>query len=117
MINKKLLIAVVVIVLVAIVGIFLFVRSHGSTGAVTGVPGENNSNTAEETQTDASKFSEIKEDMTEDAVITLVGTPYDKQTVKTPRGNIIEYWYYTDNNNDVWQIGFSSGTVSVVRKY
>jgi hypothetical protein len=55
--------------------------------------------------------------MTKSQVISLVGEPIEKQTIKTPRGNTIEYWYYEDSNKDVWQIGFSEEKVSVVRKY
>jgi hypothetical protein len=50
-------------------------------------------------------------------VTALVGEPTDKQTITTPKGNVIEYWYYTDSSNQVWQIGFDSIGVSVVRKY
>jgi hypothetical protein len=62
-------------------------------------------------------FSEIVVGMSKDTVVALVGEPTDKQTVTTPKGNVVEYWYYSDSNNNVWQVGFSNGKVSVVRKY
>ncbi len=117
--NKKLLIAIVVIVLV-IIGVFLFMTygkgGDNTTGAATEVPEENADETPE-TGTDGGKFSEITEEMSKADVVDLIGEPTDKQTITTPKGNVIEYWYYTDSSNQVWQVGFDSVGVSVVRKY
>jgi hypothetical protein len=55
------------------------------------------------------------EGMTMDKVKDLAGDPVDKQTITTPKGNTIEYWYY--QKDGTWQIGFSNEVVSVVRKY
>ncbi len=119
--NKKLLIAIVVIVL-AIIGVFLVMTYHkgssdNTTGAATKVPNENANGTVTETGADSSKFSEITEEMSKADVVDLIGEPTDKQTITTPKGNVIEYWYYTDSSDQVWQIGFDSIGVSVVRKY
>jgi len=91
--------------------------ANPQTGAATAPEEQTGTATTGTTTVDASKFSEIKEDMTKSQVVSLVGEPTDKQTITTPKGHVIEYWYYTASNNDVWQIGFSSDLVSVARKY
>jgi hypothetical protein len=123
MIDKKLIIAIVVIVVVIIGGFFAMKYIKGSEGAATGqlteIPGANAGNTAGGTvvKVDASKFSEITESMSASDVVKLVGEPNEKQTTTTAKGHPITYWYYTDSNNKVWQIGISNNEVQVVRKY
>ncbi len=58
---------------------------------------------------------QILEGMTADKVKELAGEPVDKQTITTPKGNIVEYWYY--QKDGTWQIAFSDNVVSAVRKY
>jgi hypothetical protein len=75
-----------------------------------------NPNEATEPQAETKGYpDQIVEGMTMDKVKTLAGEPVDKQTITTPKGNIIEYWYY--QKDGTWQIGFSDEVVSVVRKY
>lgn len=116
MINKKLIIGIVVIALIIVGGFFaakLLKSSDNTTGAITEIPGEN-----EQTATvDVSKLSDITEGMSADDVVALVGEPTEKQTTTTAKGHPITYWYYTDSNNEVWQIGINDDEVQVVRKY
>ncbi len=120
MMNKKLILAIVVIAIVVIGGFFAMKYMKGSeesavTGKLTEVP-----ETKEETSgtaADGSKFSEITESMSSGDVVALVGEPSEKQTTTTAKGNAITYWYYTDSSKNVWQIGISNNEVQVVRKY
>ena len=120
MLNKKLILAIVVIAIVVIGGFLAMKYMKGGeestvTGKLTEVP-ETKEETSEPTL-DSGKFSEITESMSADDVVTLVGEPSEKQTTTTAKGNAITYWYYTDSNDEVWQIGISNNEVQVVRKY
>ena len=119
--SKKLLLAIVVIAIIVIAGAFIYMTyfkgsSDNTTGQLTEVP-EPETDEAAETGVDSGKFSEITEGMSTDDVIALVGEPTDKQATTTAKGHAIVYWYYTDSNDDVWQVGISNDEVQVVRKY
>jgi len=124
MINKKILMAIFVIAIVLVAGTLLTLKYSKGNGAATGqainVPkGNETSAPANEPvkTVDSTQLEAITEGLSTSKVLDLLGEPTDKQTVTTPKGNVIEYWYYTDSNKNVWQIGFSADEVSVVRKY
>jgi len=55
--------------------------------------------------------------MTKSEVTDLAGETADKQTVTTPKGSTVEYWYY-ESGSDVYQIAFdNTDTVSNIRVY
>lgn len=126
--DKKMWIAIVVIAIVVLAGALIALKyskgGEAATGKVINVPGEKNETApvqapAKEAGTgiDSTKLEAITEGLSTSKVSDLLGGPIDKQTITTPKGNTIEYWYYTDSNNHAWQIGFSGDMVSVIRKY
>lgn len=124
--NKKLLIAIVVIAVAIIAGALIAMTyskgGESATGQAVNVPGANNEAAPapanEQSKTvDSTKLEAITEGLSKSKVTDLLGEPTEKQTVTTPKGNVIEYWYYTDSSNQVWQVGFSDDAVSVIRKY
>ena len=125
--NKLLLLGIIVIT-IGLSAAFLaskFLPSEKDlvTGAVLDVEGANinltvaNPDENTESQAETKGYPDkIVEGMTMHKVKDLAGEPVEKQTITTPKGNIIEYWYYA-KGEDVWQVAFSDDAVSVVRKY
>ena len=116
---SKLFLIGIVVILAAIalaVGMFVFSGNDGSaTGAVTGAEAEETGEPAEKASD--GKPGEITEGMTKSEVTDLAGRPADKQTVTTPKGSTVEYWYY-ESGSDVYQIAFdNTDTVSNIRVY
>ena len=112
--SKLLLVAVVGIGILVAIGFFAFTSikdsGDGATGAVTGTEPE----TVEEEAT--GDLSQIKEGMTKDELLELAGEPVEKQTVSTPSGNTITYWYF-EEGKDVYQVAIDEGEVTAVRIY
>jgi hypothetical protein len=124
--NKLLLLGIIVVTigLSAAFLAFKFLPAENdlATGAVLDTKGaevnltvENPDETAEPQAETKGYPDKIVEGMTMDKVKDLAGDPVDKQTITTPKGNTIEYWYY--QKDGTWQIGLSNEVVSVVRKY
>ena len=114
---SKLFLIGVVVILAAIalaVGMFVFSgNDDSSTGAVTGT--EETGKIAEKAS--AGDLGKITEGMTKSEVTDLAGETADKQTVTTPKGSTVEYWYY-ESGSDVYQIAFdNTDTVSNIRVY
>ena len=57
-------------------------------------------------------FAKIQESQTKAEVVSFLGEPLEKQTVKSN----LEYWYY-ESGTDVLQIAFDPDTVSAKRLY
>jgi len=117
--NKLLLLGIIVVTigLSAAFLAFKFLPAENDlvTGAVLDTKGAEMNLTVENPDGTKGYPDKIVEGMTMDKVKDLAGEPVDKQTITTPKGNIIEYWYY--QKDGTWQIGFSNEVVSVVRKY
>ena len=120
--NKILIIGVAVLVVAVVLGVITFkiLPSNSSIKEpITGAAIEESKSDEEvkEESADNSVLAQIKEGMYRDDVVKIAGEPVDKQTIKTPKGNSVEYWYY-ESGNTVYQIAFDdTSTVSVVRKY
>lgn len=128
MINiKRVALAIVVIVIIVVAGFLVMKLNKGSsegaaTGQLTEVPENKNETVTQPAQetpktVDSTALEGITEGLSADKVVDLLGAPTEKQTVTMPKGNMIEYWYYTDSTGHNWQIGFSNDEVAIVRKF
>ena len=114
--SKILIIGAVVLVVAIAAALITFkiLPEDSTTGAATDIPSPTDDSAEESSDTN---FPEITESMSKDQVKELAGDPVETQTVKTPKGNTVEYWYY-ESGDTVYQVAFdSSNTVSAVRKY
>jgi len=116
--GKLLTIGIIVLIIGVAAAIFAFkILPTGPKDLTTGaVAGTEKTGTTETDAEENAGLAGIEEGMTESKVKELAGEPLEKQTTKTAKGNTIEYWYY-QSGDTVYQIGFSEGEVSVVRKY
>ncbi|MEM2874276.1 MAG: outer membrane protein assembly factor BamE [Candidatus Nanoarchaeia archaeon] len=111
--NKLLWLGIIVLMIGITAAIFTFKSLSPLNPADTATGAAINTPTGELSTT--AKLSEIEVGMTKIQVQKLAGEPIEKQTI-TVKGDVIEYWYY-ECGSDVYQIVFSGGKVSAVRKY